>query len=221
LFKSEEFVRKHMTKRHPEFVQAIEQEIKLLNAYVMDPFHITAPKPENNSMGQGGGHGGGNMGGGLPPRPGGPMDSRGPMGPFGAYPPGQYPDPYGASLGPPPVGVDRYIPGMGGRPMSPGGRPTNGPQRRRGGMAGNPRVSPYGRAGPRDPRDRQEREREREGRFQAAMAAGGGTPAGTTPSAGATPGKEDLGAVGRSLKSYMDLDAASDSKEGKVEELDY
>ncbi|KAK6541069.1 hypothetical protein TWF694_008446 [Orbilia ellipsospora] len=221
LFKSEEFVRKHMAKRHPEFVTGIEQEIKLLNAYVMDPFHITAPKPENGVSG-GGGHGMGGAGmgmGGLPPRPGQGMDGRNAMSAY-PYPGGQYPDPYMAGgLGPTPAGVDRYIPGMGGRPGSPT-RGGVGPQRRRGGMQQNTRPSPYPRPGGRDNRDRQEREREREGRFQAALAAGGGISATGTPSAGATPGKDDPGAAGRSLKSYMDLDASA-GKEGKVEELDY
>ncbi|KAK6505503.1 hypothetical protein TWF481_007400 [Arthrobotrys musiformis] len=211
LFKSEEFVRKHMTKRHPEFVGGIEQEIKLLNAYVMDPFHITAPKPEGGVSGSGG------MGG-LPPRPGG-IDNRNMMGAY-PYPAGQYPDPYVGGLGPTPAGVDRYIPGMGGRPGSPNRGGGVGPQRRRGGMQGNSRPSPYPRPGGRDTRDRSEREREREGRFQAAMAAGGGVSANGTPSAGATPGKDDPGAAGRSLKSYMDLDASA-GKESKVEELDY
>ncbi|KAF3938525.1 hypothetical protein ABW19_dt0207236 [Dactylella cylindrospora] len=227
LFKSEEFVRKHMTKRHPEFVTGIEQEIKLLNAYVMDPFHITAPKPENGVQGGGHGMGGAGMGvGGLPPRPVGGIDGgigRNAMSPY-AYPPGQYPDPYMAGgaggLGPTPAGVDRYIPGMGGRPGSPTRGGGVGPQRRRGGLQGNTRPSPYARPGGRDTRDRQEREREREGRFQAAMAAGGAVSSGTTPSASATPGKDDPGAAGRSLKSYMDLDASA-GKEGKVEELDY
>ncbi|KAK6533006.1 hypothetical protein TWF281_007172 [Arthrobotrys megalospora] len=220
LFKSEEFVRKHMTKRHPEFVGGIEQEIKLLNAYVMDPFHITAPKPESGVSGGGHGMGGGMGMGGLPPRPGGGMDGRNMMGQY-PYQAGQYPDPYMAGgLGPTPAGVDRYIPGMGGRPGSPNRGGGVGPQRRRGGMQGNSRPSPYPRPGGRDTRDRSEREREREGRFQAAMAAGGGVSAGGTPSAGATPGKDDPGAAGRSLKSYMDLDASA-GKESKVEELDY
>ncbi|KAF3928110.1 hypothetical protein AA313_de0203536 [Arthrobotrys entomopaga] len=221
LFKSEEFVRKHMAKRHPEFVTGIEQEIKLLNAYVMDPFHITAPKPENGVSGSGGhGMGGAGMGmGGLPPRPGQGIDGRNAISAY-PYPGGQYPDPYMAGgLGPTPAGVDRYIPGMGGRPGSPA-RGGVGPQRRRGGMQQNTRPSPYPRPGGRDNRDRQEREREREGRFQAALAAGGGISATGTPSAGATPGKDDPGAAGRSLKSYMDLDASA-GKEGKVEELDY
>ncbi|KAJ6257768.1 Zinc finger protein [Drechslerella dactyloides] len=221
LFKSEEFVRKHMTKRHPEFVTGIEQEIRLLNAYVMDPFHITAPKPENGVQGGGHGMGGQGMGmGGLPPRPGGGMDGRNMMSGY-PYAAGQYGDPYMAGgLGPTPAGVDRYIPGMGGRPGSPNRNGGVGPQRRRGGMQANVRPSPYPRPGGRDTRDRQEREREREGRFAAAIAAGGGASSGTTPSAGATPGKDDPGAAGRSLKSYMDLDASA-GKEGKVEELDY
>jgi len=229
LFKSEEFVRKHMAKRHVEFIEGIEQEARLVNAYALDPFRVVLPKPDPSNMnGQGGPPGSSNSGVpagmSLPPRPGGLMEpSRGPMMPYGmGYPMPPYGDGYPmppGMIGPPPAGVDRYIPG-GRRSISPS-RGGPGPVRRRGGAVGPPggRPTPYSRpSGGRDPRDR---ERDRETRFQAAMALGGVLPANPAAAVASVVGKEqDLaGAAGRSLKSYMDLDATK--TDSKADELDY
>ncbi|KAK9325840.1 hypothetical protein V1517DRAFT_253412 [Lipomyces orientalis] len=48
LFKGEDFVRKHIEKRHPEFIENLEQENTLLNGYVLDPCRLLPPKPEGN-----------------------------------------------------------------------------------------------------------------------------------------------------------------------------
>ncbi|KAG6186342.1 hypothetical protein E4U27_008469 [Claviceps purpurea] len=51
LFKEEHFWKKHMEKRHGEFLESIKQEFDLINAYVMDPAHIAPSKTDANSNG--------------------------------------------------------------------------------------------------------------------------------------------------------------------------
>ncbi|KAK9315667.1 hypothetical protein V1522DRAFT_354128 [Lipomyces starkeyi] len=48
LFKGEDFVRKHIEKRHPEWIESLELENTLLNNYVLDPCRLLPPKPEGN-----------------------------------------------------------------------------------------------------------------------------------------------------------------------------
>ncbi|CAI0651226.1 unnamed protein product [Colletotrichum noveboracense] len=51
LFKEEHFWRKHVEKRHAEWLESIEQEFHLINAYVMDPSHIAPSRTDANSNG--------------------------------------------------------------------------------------------------------------------------------------------------------------------------
>ncbi|KAK7206869.1 hypothetical protein BZA70DRAFT_288316 [Myxozyma melibiosi] len=46
LFKAEEFVKKHIAKKHPDFIAAVEQEGALLNAYVLDACRILPARSE-------------------------------------------------------------------------------------------------------------------------------------------------------------------------------
>ncbi|KAK1984122.1 hypothetical protein LZ30DRAFT_687152 [Colletotrichum cereale] len=51
LFKEEHFWRKHVEKRHNDWLDSIEQEFHLINAYVMDPSHIAPSRTDANSNG--------------------------------------------------------------------------------------------------------------------------------------------------------------------------
>ncbi|GAB0137127.1 hypothetical protein EsDP_00005408 [Epichloe bromicola] len=51
LFKEEHFWKKHVEKRHGDFLEAIKQEFELINAYVMDPAHIAPSRTDANSNG--------------------------------------------------------------------------------------------------------------------------------------------------------------------------
>ncbi|KAK9237193.1 hypothetical protein V1525DRAFT_426457 [Lipomyces kononenkoae] len=48
LFKGEDFVRKHIEKRHHEWIESLEADNTLLNNYVLDPCRLLPPKPEAN-----------------------------------------------------------------------------------------------------------------------------------------------------------------------------
>ncbi|KAH7319971.1 hypothetical protein B0I35DRAFT_430281 [Stachybotrys elegans] len=51
LFKEEHFWKKHVEKRHAEWVESLKQEFELINAYVMDPAHIAPSRTDANSNG--------------------------------------------------------------------------------------------------------------------------------------------------------------------------
>ncbi|KAI8684076.1 C2H2-type domain-containing protein [Fusarium keratoplasticum] len=51
LFKEEHFWRKHVEKRHSEWLESIKQEFDLINAYVIDPAHIAPSRTDANSNG--------------------------------------------------------------------------------------------------------------------------------------------------------------------------
>ncbi|KAM5383662.1 hypothetical protein ACJZ2D_001899 [Fusarium nematophilum] len=51
LFKEEHFWRKHVEKRHTEWLEGMKQEFDLINAYVMDPAHIAPSRTDANSNG--------------------------------------------------------------------------------------------------------------------------------------------------------------------------
>ncbi|KAG6013839.1 hypothetical protein E4U54_006252 [Claviceps lovelessii] len=51
LFKEEHFWKKHIEKRHGEFLETMKQEFELINAYVMDPAHIAPSRTDANSNG--------------------------------------------------------------------------------------------------------------------------------------------------------------------------
>ncbi|KAI0482722.1 hypothetical protein GGR56DRAFT_621298 [Xylariaceae sp. FL0804] len=51
LFKEEHFWKKHVEKRHTEWMEGIKQEFELINAYVLDPAHIAPSRTDANSNG--------------------------------------------------------------------------------------------------------------------------------------------------------------------------
>ncbi|KAL2685205.1 hypothetical protein Neosp_006301 [[Neocosmospora] mangrovei] len=51
LFKEEHFWRKHVEKRHSDWLDSIKQEFDLINAYVIDPAHIAPSRTDANSNG--------------------------------------------------------------------------------------------------------------------------------------------------------------------------
>ncbi|KAL2212273.1 hypothetical protein CC79DRAFT_1266365, partial [Sarocladium strictum] len=51
LFKEEHFWRKHVEKRHGDWVDIMKQELELINAYVIDPSHIAPSRTDANSNG--------------------------------------------------------------------------------------------------------------------------------------------------------------------------
>ncbi|ORY65971.1 uncharacterized protein BCR38DRAFT_340086 [Pseudomassariella vexata] len=51
LFKEDHFWKKHVEKRHTEWLEQIKQEFDLINAYVLDPAHIAPSRTDANSNG--------------------------------------------------------------------------------------------------------------------------------------------------------------------------
>lgn len=51
LFKEEHFWKKHVEKRHPEWLDKLKEEFNLINSYVMDPAHIAPSRTDANSNG--------------------------------------------------------------------------------------------------------------------------------------------------------------------------
>ncbi|PSS03611.1 hypothetical protein BD289DRAFT_457773 [Coniella lustricola] len=51
LFKEDHFWRKHVEKRHPEWLEDLKKEFNLINAYVIDPAHIAPSRTDANSNG--------------------------------------------------------------------------------------------------------------------------------------------------------------------------
>ncbi|KAL6854614.1 hypothetical protein J3F83DRAFT_754230 [Trichoderma novae-zelandiae] len=51
LFKEDHFWKKHVEKRHSEWLESLKQEFELINAYVSDPAHIAPSRTDANSNG--------------------------------------------------------------------------------------------------------------------------------------------------------------------------
>ncbi|KAK0734019.1 hypothetical protein B0T26DRAFT_632796 [Lasiosphaeria miniovina] len=51
LFKEEHFWRKHVEKRHAEWLDKLKEEFELVNAYIIDPAHIAPSRTDANSNG--------------------------------------------------------------------------------------------------------------------------------------------------------------------------
>ncbi|KAI9824207.1 MAG: hypothetical protein M1832_002014 [Thelocarpon impressellum] len=209
LFKGKDFWKKHVEKRHPEWLEGLKQDLDLVNNYVLDPAHIAPsrsdsnsnghfPNPNQYSSGTPRGFNLANMPMGLNPGlPGAMFPPMGFPGVFGQHPV-QMPNgwgPPGADFG---GGDDRHQPG----PMRRGGR-----------FGGANRPGPYDRR-PRDGRDP---------RFNGASG-GRLTPPRGGPSRPTGAGKWGDGAgtgpreavQGRSLKSYEDLDAVGGGGGGEL-----
>lgn len=200
LFKAEEFWRKHLDKKHPKWLQTLEKNALLLNAYVSDPTRVHPPKVEKDAQGNfqtsGVVMGGRNM----------------PLMPMNFTP--------GLAGFQPPPGFPTFSPAFmqaqaNGNGLAAGGV---GPIRRRDNRGGSstsivPGRERYGQ--PYVRRDRAEREREREKRDREMREAQS-----RLGKAGSGAGPEmELAVLGRAVKSYKDLDA-TEAKKG-TDELDY
>jgi len=200
LFKAEEFWRKHLDKKHTEWLQQLELEASLINSYVSDPTRVHPPKIEQNAQGnfQPAGMGShrnpamlpmgfpGSTMGGLQPPPGFPFNAA-------------FMQAAAASNGNGilPVGVG---------PIRRARNPSGAAQGARDTRYGQPYARP----------DRAQREREREKRdreMREAQAKKTGLGVGPAPGPDA-----ELAVMGRAVKSYKDLDATEGKK---VDELDY
>ncbi|KAI1766184.1 hypothetical protein GGR53DRAFT_519129 [Hypoxylon sp. FL1150] len=51
LFKEDHFWKKHVEKRHTDWLEGMRQEFELINAYVLDPAHIAPSRTDANSNG--------------------------------------------------------------------------------------------------------------------------------------------------------------------------
>ncbi|KAF2403992.1 hypothetical protein EJ06DRAFT_470847 [Trichodelitschia bisporula] len=203
LFKGNNFWRKHVEKRHGDFFNKIKQDVTLVNSYVLDPSHIAPSRSDANSNGHFpiSGH----VTTGTPRGFNLSMSMGLPMNVPGA---------------PTSVQMAAYLAQHGINP--PWGAPgfdddRNGPGPRRNGN----RFAPRGPPGPYDRASKDSRNM----RWAPGAVPGRLTP----PRAGARPVNPRFadtapgpgpGALGRSLKSYEDLDAAASSN-GGTGELDY
>ncbi|CAI4216516.1 unnamed protein product [Parascedosporium putredinis] len=200
LFKEEHFWRKHVEKRHAEWLDGLTGEFELINAYVLDPSHIAPSRTDANSNGHfpqanGQGNSGTPRGfnlqnfamGGMMSMPGFPM----PTGPF------------------PPLFVGHPMPAGNWNAAGDdrGGQGGQGPIRRggmHGGRGGAYRSGPYDRRGG--------------GRWDGSHSGGrnrGGGGRWGDGAAGAAVGPREA-VQGRSLKSYEDLDHAAGGGGGEL-----
>ncbi|CAM1507076.1 Fc.00g067170.m01.CDS01 [Cosmosporella sp. VM-42] len=189
LFKEEHFWKKHVEKRHAEWLETLKQEFELINAYVMDPAHIAPSRTDANSNGH------------FPPANGqsttgtprgfnlSNFTMNGMMGmPGFPMPPGGFPP---------------MFPGMQAGGWNPMGDDRSGGPVRRGGMSGGRgqfRSGPYDRRGG----SRYDGGRNRVGGSRWGDGAGGAA------------GGPREAVQGRSLKSYEDLDQVSGGGGGEL-----
>ncbi|KAF4631848.1 hypothetical protein G7Y89_g6280 [Cudoniella acicularis] len=203
LFKEEHFWRKHVEKRHPEWLEGLKKDFDLVNTYVIDPAHIAPSRSDANSNGHfppANGH----MPAGTPR--GFNLQNFGmgglPMQGFGT--PGNFPPFLGGVQAPLgwPAGTDP----RGAGPIRRGGRQYQS----------NPRAGPYDRR-PRDQRWGPENGRlsPPPGSRRGGAMAGGGGRWGDGAAGGAAVGPREA-VQGRSLKSYEDLDAVAGGGSGEL-----
>ncbi|KAG9242232.1 putative zinc finger protein [Calycina marina] len=201
LFKEEYFWKKHVEKRHPEWLENLKTELELLNTYVSDPSHIAPSRSDANSNGH------------FPP-PNGHMPAGTPRG-FNLQNVGMPPGATGGNFG--------FQPFVGGPAMFATGNDRNGGPMRRGGRAhqNNSRAGPYDRPG-QQPRPGQQRWSDNGGRLSptggrsrgGGASASGGSRWDDGGATGTVPPREAV--AGRSLRSYEDLDAVEGAGGGEL-----
>ncbi|CCX29655.1 Similar to Zinc finger protein C725.08; acc. no. O94326 [Pyronema omphalodes CBS 100304] len=206
LFKAEEFWRKHLDKKHTEWLAQLEQDAALVNAYVSDPTRVHPPKVEQNAQGNFQTPG---MAGNRNPQQ---MMTMG----FPTAMPMSAPFPFAAAAF---MHAAVGAPHMNGNGMIPGAGPI---RRGRGQSQGGPRDPRYGGSQPYARPDRAQRERERDRRDREMREAQSKKTVGGTPNGGAPAGgpEAELAVMGRAVKSYKDLDATATIKK-EIDELDY
>ncbi|KAI9847181.1 MAG: hypothetical protein M1837_003044 [Sclerophora amabilis] len=227
LFRAESFWKKHVEKRHPEWLEGLKQDVNLVNSYVLDPSHIAPSRSDANSNGH---FPSSNQFPSGTPRGfslnGMPMGMNNPAAGFpgnsGMFPP--------APTGFPPFFAHHPVhmpPGAWGAPGADFGmggpddrHPAMGPIRRGGNRGNNNRTGPYDR-------------RDRNMRYPGAGGPGGGMSGRLSPTlrmggrpggaskwgdgaGGAAAGAPREAVQGRSLKSYEDLDAVGGGGGGEL-----
>ncbi|TAQ89557.1 hypothetical protein B7494_g2114 [Chlorociboria aeruginascens] len=204
LFKEEHFWKKHVEKRHPEWLEGLKTDFDLINTYVIDPAHIAPSRSDANSNGH------------FPPANG-HMPAGTPRGfniqqfglagmpPMQNFGPGGFPGFFGGAVQTPP--------GWAGVMDNRGA----GPIRR-----GTGRYQTNVRSGPYDRRPRDQRWNPEAGRLSPPPGARRSSTAGTGAgrwgdgaSGGAAVGPREA-VQGRSLKSYEDLDAVAGGGSGEL-----
>ncbi|KAK4116340.1 hypothetical protein N656DRAFT_701516 [Canariomyces notabilis] len=206
LFKEEHFWRKHVEKRHTEWLDKLKEEFELINAYVIDPAHIAPSRTDANSNGH------------FPPSNG--------QQPTGT-PRGFNLQTYTMNnmLNFPGFPMAMFAPNaMGANPLSaapgwhaPGGDERGpGPIRRGGAMGGGSRFQ--NRPGPYDRRSNPRHGAESGGVNTAMGGRGRGGPTnrwGDGAAGGAAMGPREA-VQGRTIKSYEDLDQVSGGGGGEL-----
>ncbi|KAL3427625.1 arsenite resistance protein Ars2 [Phlyctema vagabunda] len=201
LFKEEHFWKKHVEKRHPEWLDSLKKDFELINTYVTDPAHIAPSRSDANSNGHfpqaNGGQPAGtprgfnlnNMFPGMPGLPG-----------FGQT--GNFPFFAGAVQTPPGWGAGLDSRGAG--PVRRGGRQYQS----------NARTGPYDRR-PTDQRWGREAGRLSPPGGRRGGSMGGGGKWGDGAAGAAAVGPREA-VQGRSLRSYEDLDAVAGGGSGEL-----
>ncbi|EXJ88586.1 hypothetical protein A1O1_05516 [Capronia coronata CBS 617.96] len=202
LFKAEHFWKKHVEKRHEEWLAALKNDLELVNRYVLDPSHIAPSRSDANSNGH------------FPLPNNHHLNNGTPRG-FSLHNMGMNAMNFGqnAMLGMSNV-QSPFVPGVNFNGDGMNGSHTGGPVRRGGGRYGN-RSGPYDR----NPRNNQRgynnvgsmvRGSLMPGLNPGFIAQGGGGGGGKWGD-GAGGGMNAVGpreaVQGRSIKSYEDLDA--------------
>ncbi|KAI5370945.1 Putative G patch domain-containing protein [Septoria linicola] len=194
LFKGVDFWRKHVEKRHADFNERVKAEVELVNTYVLDPAHIAPSRSDANSNGHF------------------PLNNHAPSGtPRGFQLNQQFPMGFPMNAGITPGGA------AGMSPMFANGQPMAMPGMWAAGAAGG--VGPMrtnNRNFMQNGGYRMQGPYARNGRGRGPSMSNG-RPMGMTEGGAATMGPNEA-VVGRSLRSYEDLDA--DKGEG-TGELNY
>ncbi|KAB5580353.1 hypothetical protein GE09DRAFT_1167867 [Coniochaeta sp. 2T2.1] len=208
LFKEDHFWKKHVEKRHAEWLEKLKEEFELINAYVSDPAHIVPSRSDSNSNGH------------FPPANGNQPTGT-PRGfSMNNYSMGAAPFPFPM---PGPMFNNMMAAMSGAAPgwHAPGGAEDRGagPIRRGGAMGGGARYN--SRAGPYDRRGGPQA-----GRYDGGGGMGGGARGGRGPPPGASrwgdgaAGGAAMGpreaVQGRTIKSYEDLDQVSGGGSGEL-----
>ncbi|TVY52639.1 Zinc finger protein [Lachnellula cervina] len=203
LFKEEHFWKKHVEKRHPEWLEGMKKDFDLINTYVIDPAHIAPSRSDANSNGH------------FPPANG-HMPAGTPRG-FNLQNFGMNGMPPMQGFGPP----GNFPPFLAGHAVQtplgwPPGDNRGGPVRRGG------RQFPTSRTGPYDRQPRNQRWSSDNGRLspppgarRGGLASGGGRWGDGGAAGGAAVGPREA-VQGRSLKSYEDLDAVAGGGSGEL-----
>lgn len=216
LFKGQNFWRKHVEKRHTEWFEKLQQDVRfslahchryftnrrvqvnLVNLYVLDPAHIAPSRSDSNSNGHF------------------PLNNHMPTGTPRGFNLASMPFNFSGGMAnglPNPAAIQALFAGQGMANWAAGGdddRHQSGPMRRGGGRYTNRAVGPYDRQS----KDSRNMRWNNSGRLTPPRgSAGRGS---RQPEGGAATVGPREAVQGRSIKSYEDLDAAGGSGTGEL-----